>query len=661
MSPGAPTGAAAPTVYDAHGRCVQLGRSLGNGGEARVFALVSAPGSVAKVYHRVPDRAKAEKLAVMVSGAGQSLLRVAAWPTGTLHVRPGGEVAGLVMPLVERHRELHTLYNPAQRGQVFPEADWSFLLHAALNVARALAVVHAEGHVVGDVNQKNVVVGQDAVVKLLDCDSFQITANGRCFPCEVGVPDFTPPELHGQSFHRVVRTHNHDCFGLAILIFHLLFMGRHPFAGIYRKGKSDMPAERAIREGRYVYSIRAGKYEMEPPPHSLSPGVGATAEVAGLFERAFALQGTAPTRPTATEWVGALGRMERETRSCRVNRGHRYVGTFCPWCAVERSGGPDFFISLATVMAPAMGTGAAAGSFNLDNLLRRAAAIPVPPAGLTPALRNPSAKPGVPSLARPNLGHIAWVVVCYTIAVACFFGTFEYGLLFFMMFGFIGLGNLALEKAKKPKVDPGLLAAVQRSTQAHEAVCQEWVRDVETAWQKYTEAARELDARQRKYRQLPGELQKARQDLASNQRLVQLKHHLEHFYVRGATIDGVGPGLKQTLLSFGIETAADVTRGAVHSVPGFGPARTRAMLAWRQHVEAKFVYIPNKPVDPADIAALDRRFMAMRQNLEREMETLVTEMQNYSTRASGAALHLRSQIATTSEALAIAKAKAGQR
>ncbi|MET0396605.1 MAG: hypothetical protein ABW277_07265 [Longimicrobiaceae bacterium] len=566
-------------------------------------------------------------------------------------------MTGLIMPLVERHRELHALYSPAQRRQTFPQAGWDFLIHVALNVVRAFAVVHAAGHVVGDVNQKNVVVSDEGLVRLLDCDSFQISVGGRRFPCEVGVPDFTPPELHGQSFKGVDRTQNHDCFGLAILIFHLLFMGRHPFAGVFRKGKADMPTERAIREGRYVYSIRAAQFEMDAPPHSLPPSAGATAEVVGLFERAFALQGSSPTRPPAAAWVAALERMQKELRKCQSHRGHVFVGSSCPWCAIERAGGPDFFLTLAAVSAS---PGAPAGTaWNLDALLRRAAAIPAPPSA--PALRQPPAKAGVPSQAGHSVGYAVLAAASYLVAVVCFFGMLEVGFLFFVMIAAIVAGNAMHGEAKKPKVDPAVLDTLQKATRAHDERFAEWVRDVDTPAKKYAEAARALDEKQRRYRNLPGEHQKARQDLSNNQRLVQLKHHLERFYVRNARIDGIGPGLKQTLLSFGIETAADVTRGTVSRVPGFGPSRTAALITWRQTLESRFVFNPNKGVDPADLADVDRRFAAMRQGLERDMQTLVAEMQSYSTRAHGAAQRLQVEISRTADDLAVAKARAGRR
>jgi DNA-binding helix-hairpin-helix protein with protein kinase domain len=72
--------------------------------------------------------------------------------------------------------EVHTLHSPKSRLQKFPEASWAFLIYVAANIARAVATVHEQGFVIGDVNPKNILVTRQATVHLLDCDSFQVTA-----------------------------------------------------------------------------------------------------------------------------------------------------------------------------------------------------------------------------------------------------------------------------------------------------------------------------------------------------------------------------------------------------------------------------------------------------------------------------------------------------
>jgi DNA-binding helix-hairpin-helix protein with protein kinase domain len=221
---------APPKVYDGSNQEIKLGRQLGAGGEGAVYEVVGRSSDVAKLYHHAPSSERAEKLRYMASRVSGELTKVSAWPITTLHDRVGGPVRGFVMPRVAG-KEIHVLYGVSHRRKEFPKADWRFLLHTATNCAAVFDTVHRAGYVIADVNQKNVVASDTATVGLLDCDSFQMTINGKLFGCEVGVAEYTPPELQGKGFRGVIRTQNHDLFGLAIHIFHLLFMGRHPFMG----------------------------------------------------------------------------------------------------------------------------------------------------------------------------------------------------------------------------------------------------------------------------------------------------------------------------------------------------------------------------------------------------------------------------------------------
>ena len=152
-----------------------------------------------------------------------------------------------------------------------------------------------------------------------------------------------PPEFQDVStFRGLERTTNHDNFGLAVLIFQLLFMARHPFSGTF-KGTGDMSLERAIHEYRFVYGKDAAKNEMAPPPASLDLSA-VTPEVAELFERAFSKKGAKKGRPEAREWVKALENLQRSIRKCRSNPCHAYLkGRNCPFCAIESQTGSALF------------------------------------------------------------------------------------------------------------------------------------------------------------------------------------------------------------------------------------------------------------------------------------------------------------------------------
>jgi DNA-binding helix-hairpin-helix protein with protein kinase domain len=221
-------------LLDERGNAVAIAKELGRGGEGAVFDVAGQPGIVAKIYLKPPSNQHAAKLSAMAGMASASLLKVAAWPTGTLH-DTSGAIAGFTMPKVGGHKPIFQLYLPKPRLQAFPKADWRFLIHAATNTARAFATVHSSGLVIGDVNHGNLVVADDATVQMIDCDSFQVSSRGQTWFCTVGVGTHQPPEMQGRdSYAGVVRTPNHDNFGLAVIIFQLLCMARHPFAGRFQ-------------------------------------------------------------------------------------------------------------------------------------------------------------------------------------------------------------------------------------------------------------------------------------------------------------------------------------------------------------------------------------------------------------------------------------------
>jgi DNA-binding helix-hairpin-helix protein with protein kinase domain len=140
----------------------------------------------------------------MTEAASPSLLKIAAWPVDLLSDSQS-VVRGFIMPRGVTCRDIHELYSPKSQSEAFSEADFQFLVHVATNIARAFAVVHEHGRVVGDVNHGNLLVGADGTVMLIDCDSFQIGNSASVFTCDVGVPLFTALELHGRTFRGLVR------------------------------------------------------------------------------------------------------------------------------------------------------------------------------------------------------------------------------------------------------------------------------------------------------------------------------------------------------------------------------------------------------------------------------------------------------------------------
>lgn len=324
--------------YNSRNHPIKLFKQLGRGGEGTVYTC-EGDTLVGKIYQEPISEEKAGKLLWMMQHKNEQLLKTTAWIDEVLKDKPDGKVVGFLMPKIKA-KEIHELYSPKSRRIYFPDATWYFLVHTAANLARAFHNLHKDGHVMGDVNQGNCVITADGTVKLIDCDSYGIKTETRRYPCEVGVVTHVPPELQGKNLRNIERTENQDNFGLAIIIFQLLFLGRHPFAGNYL-GAKDKSLEDAIREHLFVYGKNAASKNIVQPPGTLSLS-NVSPQVAALFEDAF---DNDAGRPKPRQWVEALEALAENLEQCTLNPGHIFYSklTLCPWCKIEEETGLTLF------------------------------------------------------------------------------------------------------------------------------------------------------------------------------------------------------------------------------------------------------------------------------------------------------------------------------
>ena len=551
---------------------IRLGQELGRGGEGVVFAVERQKEQVAKVYSSPPGDRKAQKLVVMADAANRSLLNIAAWPVDLL-IDSKRALRGFIMPRVVARRDIHELYSPKSRSEVFPEADFRFLVHVAANVARAFAVVHEQGHILGDVNHGNLLVGTDGTVKLIDCDSFQIGNCLNVYTCDVGVPLFTAPELQARAFRGLVRTANHDRFGLAVLLFHLLYMGRHPFAGRY-SGFGDMPIEKAIGEHRFAYGPDGAVNGMKPPPGTVPLETMGSA-IAQLFIQAFGRAGSNGVRPDAKIWVEALEKLKSGLRVCSRASWHHYPGELatCLWCTVESQTGVRLF-------GQRIVAGGTTREIDLVTLWRAILAVPDPGPTLAPPSERPWHPP--PGVKVPN-------------------------------------GSLNIFRRVHRAIWPTEKQAA--ADKAYSAAKTEW-KEALARWKR--EASRDLFARKLKAletarAEMTDLLDKQRRRLAelkAEREMRQRQRYLNRFRISRANIPGIGVSRSAMLASYGIETAADIkNRKRILQIPGFGEVLTSELVQWRKRHERNFRFNPSDPVDQREVYAIDRELEARRRNL----------------------------------------------
>lgn len=261
----------------------------------------------------------------------------------------------------------------------------------------------------GDVNHGNCVVLADGTVRLIDCDSYAVKTDKTRYRCEVGVATHLAPELHGLDLGSVEREADHDNFGLAVIIFQLLFLGRHPFAGNYL-GAEDKSLEDCISEYRFAYGETAEMKRVKQPPGTLSLAQ-VSPRIASLFERSFT---DGETRPEPREWVEALEDLSENLEQCSFHPGHHYFNKLvnCPWCEIEAQTGVMLFPFISAARS-------ASGErsfniFTIESLIANIStweSLPVKP--VVSNILKPPPVPGITALKRKSHSRQMLVVGVY--------------------------------------------------------------------------------------------------------------------------------------------------------------------------------------------------------------------------------------------------------
>jgi DNA-binding helix-hairpin-helix protein with protein kinase domain len=425
--------------------------------------------------------------------------------------------------------------------------------------------------------------------------------------------------LQGSRFDRTKRTPNHDNFGLGVLVFQLLFMGRHPFSGKYL-GSGEMPLERAISEYRFAYSMQTATNMQRPPGAPLLSDFPPF--IAEAFEKAFGRAGL-QKRPGATDWISLLEKLEGELQQCSADKSHHHVkGRPCPWCRMEQAN-PGFIAFISgqpTTFIPTV--------IDVGQITAIINAIRDP--GPTPNIQTIIVSPTNLNAASPAASLTSKLQTrAYGGVAAAAFGTV---LIFFgggaVVPGFFVLGAGVLCNVLVP---PELKNIRNIRSQASAS----W-RLVQNGWsqqpgnKKFLEVKQETNDLVRALADLPNEEKRGIQILEQKKKEAQLYRHLDRYLIAHAKIKKIGSARKAVLASFGIETAADIDPYKISGIQGFGPGLVAELVAWKQTQANKFLFNPNEPINPADLAALRAKIKASKADTENKIRTSTTSLQQLS-------------------------------
>ena len=311
-----------PSYQDSYGRPVQLDSQINQGGEGKICRIVGDQSRVAKIW-RQPSYERAIKLIATIKNAPVAVsarqnIRYC-WPQDVLI--DGKNIVGYIMPAVDTNefRQSQEFFNETLRKETEKKIGVTItektLVTAARDLCAAVAEIHAAGHVIGDVNEKNILINSDGSVRIVDIDAIQIydPKTNETHRCTVGRDEYTPPRLQGQSFDLVDRTADDDCFGLAVMIFKLTMGGRHPFTSRLDRDddNSITGIGEKIKKGYFPYNQDGtvpDQYKVAVDEYKKAWD-NSRDQIRTLFLQTFdPFETRNRPRPTATEWTDELDR-----------------------------------------------------------------------------------------------------------------------------------------------------------------------------------------------------------------------------------------------------------------------------------------------------------------------------------------------------------------
>lgn len=284
---------------------------------------------------------------------------------------------------------------------------------------------------------------------------------------------------------------------------------------------------------------------------------------------------------TAAAWLKLLEAARSELATCKANTAHHYFrqAKDCPWCRMETTFPGLVLFNTAT-------TGVVLTTTDIASLSAALNAIADP--GTAPDIAKLIINP-TNLVASPNVSAIRsqrfrrYVVLGIGASGGLLLLTYATPWL-----GMLTIGGALWAFMKLPDDASRLEIAKTSAQTAWNAICRDW--QSKAGNQSYLKVRSDGLNAIRQLADLPNVEKRLLRELDQKRRELQLEAFLEKHRIDRASITHIGPGRRVQLTSYGIETAADITKQRVLAIPGFGNAIANSLVAWRRAIEARFVW-----------------------------------------------------------------------
>ena len=315
-------------------RVYEIGDRIAEGGEGIIYRIKGDPYNVLKIL-KEDKRTQTKRnkiLAMYQNQPSEDFRQQVAWPIDVAYDE--GNFVGYVMPFIQGE-SISKVYKVLPIEQYANDHILFERINIAKNLCAAVEAVHNNTYLIGDLNNKNILINVDSKSKeprhvtLIDADSFHLQIGDRLYRCEVGQSYYLPKELQGinlKTSRLPTFTKESDLFALAVHIFALLMNGWHPFScailSTVQESIDKPNSDDNIRNGFFPFYHHKDNFTIPPqaPSFEVLPK-----DIQALFIKAFVDGYNDPLqRPDAEIWYNALQKMqtpnERKLLASRIKR-----------------------------------------------------------------------------------------------------------------------------------------------------------------------------------------------------------------------------------------------------------------------------------------------------------------------------------------------------